>query len=271
SAAEAAILQEIELLPSATVTEEPGVPVGPEFAADVLASPFHFFTSASADANLDVWATSSTDSHPRFMVDQDGHGGLAITWSDPGSPASAGAVAAPAAIQQSQLMSTVSALEFYAGLTPITATGSLAAPVAGSASDRTTSDVLAASPLSFEPNVGQTDSRVHFLARGAGYTLFLTPTEAVLSLQRLSNSPTGVAGPGESAVIRMDLVGGNPNAAVVSQDEQPGRVNYYVGNDPSQWHTDVATYGRVAYQGVYPGVNLVYYSNAQNNLEYDFV
>ena len=38
-------------------------------------------------------------------------------------------------------------------------------------------------PLSFEPNQGQTDSRVKFLSRGSGYTLFLTGDEAVLSLR----------------------------------------------------------------------------------------
>src|SRR5436190_528045 len=37
-------------------------------------------------------------------------------------------------------------------------------------------------PLYFEANQGQTDPQVQFLARGAGSTLFLTPTEAVLSL-----------------------------------------------------------------------------------------
>src|SRR5215468_5541442 len=37
-------------------------------------------------------------------------------------------------------------------------------------------------PLSFERNQGQTDTEVKFLSRGKGYTLFLTPTEAVLSM-----------------------------------------------------------------------------------------
>ena len=43
-------------------------------------------------------------------------------------------------------------------------------------------------PLSFEANQGQTDSRVDFLARGSGYSLFLSPTEAVLALRK----PVGV-------------------------------------------------------------------------------
>jgi hypothetical protein len=37
-------------------------------------------------------------------------------------------------------------------------------------------------PMRFEENRGQTDPRVQFLARGAGYSLFLTSSEAVLAL-----------------------------------------------------------------------------------------
>src|SRR5439155_5460473 len=42
---------------------------------------------------------------------------------------------------------------------------------------------LYALPMQFEPNAGQTDEPVLFLSRGRGYTLFLTPTQAVLSLR----------------------------------------------------------------------------------------
>ena len=38
-------------------------------------------------------------------------------------------------------------------------------------------------PMFFEPNQGQTAPQVKFLARGAGYGLFLTADEAVLELQ----------------------------------------------------------------------------------------
>src|SRR5262245_62686612 len=38
-------------------------------------------------------------------------------------------------------------------------------------------------PINFEANRGQTDDRVKFVARGSGYTLFLTPGEAVLKLR----------------------------------------------------------------------------------------
>jgi hypothetical protein len=112
-------------------------------------------------------------------------------------------------------------------------------------------------PLSFEANDGQTDSQVKFLARGSGYTLFLTGTEAVLSTNH-----------GRRA--RMALVGANPNAPSSGVDELPGRSSYFIGNDPKKWRSNVPSYAKVKYENVYPGVDLVYYGN-RGQLEYDFV
>jgi hypothetical protein len=72
------------------------------------------------------------------------------------------------------------------------------------------------------------------------------------------------------AVVRMQLLGANPAPQVVGLEELPGRSNYFIGNDPKKWRTNVPTYARVKYANVYPGVDLVYYGN-QGQLEYDFV
>src|SRR5207249_3327237 len=71
-------------------------------------------------------------------------------------------------------------------------------------------------------------------------------------------------------MIRLQVLGGDPNAPAAGLDQLPGRTNYLLGNDPAQWHTDVANYGRVRYTGVYAGIDLIYHGN-QRNLEYDFV
>ena len=68
----------------------------------------------------------------------------------------------------------------------------------------------------------------------------------------------------------MKLVHANPKAEVVGQDELPGKSNYFIGNDPKKWHTDVPQFAKVRYENVYPGVDLVYYGN-HRELEYDFV
>jgi hypothetical protein len=83
-------------------------------------------------------------------------------------------------------------------------------------------------PLSFEANQGQADARVKFLSRGAGYTLFLTSEEAVLSLRKGTEKSEAEIRPlsvlnvrkptardeqrTANAVLRMQIVGANPNA-----------------------------------------------------------
>ena len=71
-------------------------------------------------------------------------------------------------------------------------------------------------------------------------------------------------------VLRMKLVGANEHAKVTGLGRLTGKSNYFVGNDPKKWRTNVANYSRVKYQDVYPGIDLVYYGN-QGHLEYDFV
>jgi len=138
-------------------------------------------------------------------------------------------------------------------------------------------------PLSFEENQGQTAREVRYVSHGSGYELFLTPQEAVLALQPnvphdlspLHRTATLRASrkarrAGQVTAIRMRLEGANPDAQIAGMDQLPGRTNYFIGNDPKNWHTDVPSYGRVKYAGVYPGVDLVFYGN-QRRLEYDFV
>jgi uncharacterized repeat protein (TIGR01451 family) len=71
-------------------------------------------------------------------------------------------------------------------------------------------------------------------------------------------------------VLTMHVIGANQQAHVTGLDKQEAQSNYFIGNDPAQWHKNVANYEKVRYAGIYPGVDLVYYGN-QKQLEYDFV
>jgi hypothetical protein len=156
-------------------------------------------------------------------------------------------------------------------------------------------------PLSFEANLGQADAGVKFLSRGRGYGLFLTSSEAVLELRKPSvvsgqlsvgtkqnpgvrtQAPDGKRGRRtnfriencqskiENQVVRLRLVGAKPHAAVTGSEELPGKANYFIGNDPKKWRTNVPTYEKVRYHNVYPGVDLEYYGNQGGQLEYDFI
>jgi hypothetical protein len=143
-------------------------------------------------------------------------------------------------------------------------------------------------PISFEPNVGQVTGGsgardVKFLSRGNGYTLFLDPSESIVRLHRAATpahkqasvkqlaarQPKGGAN-SASEIVDMKLVGARPAPRAVGLDQLPGRVNYFHGSDPKNWHADIPTYAKVKLEQVYPGIDLVYYGN-QQQLEYDFV
>ncbi len=117
-------------------------------------------------------------------------------------------------------------------------------------------------PMNFTLNQGQNDSRVKFTARGRGYSLFLTSTEAVLSLQRANSLG--------STALRMRLFQANDNPAISGLDPLPMVSNYYLGNDPSKFRENVPHFAKVKYAQVYPGIDVVYYGK-QQELEYDFI
>jgi photosystem II stability/assembly factor-like uncharacterized protein len=135
-------------------------------------------------------------------------------------------------------------------------------------------------PISFEANQGQFDSRVKFVSRGNGCTMFLTANEAVFQLRVGTETnkrdshliETGNLNPAipdsQLAILKMKLVGASAAPVAQGMNELPGKVNYFVGNDSKKWRTGVATYGKALFKQVYPGIDLVYYGN-RRELEYD--
>ena len=111
-------------------------------------------------------------------------------------------------------------------------------------------------PLYFETNQGQSDSQVKFISRGHKYQMLFTPQDITLALKE--------------SVLKMDFVGGDNSASVIGLEEQIGKSNYFVGNDPSRWIKDVAHFAKVKYEEIYPGIDLVFYGN-QQQLEYDLI
>ncbi len=154
----------------------------------------------------------------------------------------------------------------------------------------TTPQLLAsfgALPLAFEQNQGQTDPHVDFLARTSAYTLFLTKHEAVFSfrpkpsesaanargrspefrVRHQANSPDSQK---DSGAVRMHLAGANTEAQVTAAGRLPGISNYFLGNNPANWRTNVPQFSRIAYKNVYPGVDLAFYG-VQSKMEFDFI
>jgi uncharacterized protein (TIGR03437 family) len=136
-------------------------------------------------------------------------------------------------------------------------------------------------PLAFERNAGQTDPQVKYLTRGHGGTVWLTEQGPVLAVIERSaetsrDTSSRITGPrtartkAKTAVLRMRFDGGKRTPKIEGVSQTGGVTNYFIGNDPAKWRTDVPQFQQVRYRDVYPGIDVVFYGN-DRNLEYDFV
>lgn len=114
------------------------------------------------------------------------------------------------------------------------------------------------SAMRFERNQGQYADAFDFIARGAGYTMFIQPAGALMSVG------------GGKAAIGMTLLGAHVDARAVTSEPTGVLVNYYVGRDRSRWRHDVPSYRRVRYAGVYDDIDVEYHGLG-GKLEYDFI
>jgi uncharacterized protein (TIGR03437 family) len=122
-------------------------------------------------------------------------------------------------------------------------------------------------PLSFEINQGQTDPQVKFLSRGAGYSFFLTPTEAVLRVNKHAAQKSSES-KNSTDIVRMKIEGGNQAPQISGADAVATKSNYLRGDNariPAVEH-----FSKVKYRDVYPGIDLVWYGN-QQQLEHDWI
>jgi hypothetical protein len=131
-------------------------------------------------------------------------------------------------------------------------------------------------PLFFEPQESVPGEASGFLARGQNYQFSITPTEAQIVLSKFDSEQNELIGHASritrhaSRTVEMQLLGANPYAPIHGDGILAGKMNYLIGNNPSEWRTDLPIFSKVQVDDVYPGVNLIYYGN-QQQLEYDFV
>jgi len=120
-------------------------------------------------------------------------------------------------------------------------------------------------PVIFEPNVGQADAHVKFLSRARDGVLFIASDEAVLAVSSPMVVPirgartARVAPPKQTGgVLTMRLVGANPDARLEGRGKASARINYFIGRDPSRWHTNIPTVNEVVAHEAWPGIDVSY-------------
>ncbi len=163
-------------------------------------------------------------------------------------------------------------------------------------------------PLSFTKNMGQWDDRVLFRANAGGATMWFTKEGVTYQFTRridrdtnaLSGHPRADGDPGsvgvaprgypsegnhmglplqnpddrdsvEQLVLTAKFLGANPNPEVIAEGQMEYKCNYFLGNDPANWHTDVPNYEAITLIDIYPGIDLKYSGAGNGQTKYEFI
>ena len=110
---------------------------------------------------------------------------------------------------------------------------------------------FASLPLSFVENRGQWESAARFVARRGGLVARLEPDAMVVQLESRAQDES-VRG----AVVRMAFENGADHVSMIGEKRQPGHYNFFLGDEPSRWRTEVSTFASVIYRDLYDGVDL---------------
>jgi len=112
-------------------------------------------------------------------------------------------------------------------------------------------------PLYFISNEGQIDARVAYYAKGSGYTIFFTKDEAVFAFH-------------DELILRLRYLGANSKVMLRGTKVADAKVNYYLGNDPERWKSNIPTFSEITYKEIYPGIDLIYKEH-NGRLKYEFI
>ncbi len=143
---------------------------------------------------------------------------------------------------------------------------------------------LSSVSLAFTENKGQWPDSVIYRANAGRATMWFTPNGAYYQFNRRVASSTRPAVPSaadivdplhppdktETMMIKASFVGCNPKPKLDGENPLEYKCNYFIGNDQSQWRTDVPNYSCVSYKNIYSGIDLKYYGDGRQ-MEYDFI
>ncbi len=145
-----------------------------------------------------------------------------------------------------------------------------------------TSELLSGMGIYFESNLGQFHPDALFKVHGTGITAFLTRTGSAFVLAEAIEDEADpldpmarfeAPEPVERAMhaVFLNFTDGNPDSIALAKDPLQGISNYFIGNDPTQWVTNVPHAARVVLLDVWPGIDIEWYGQEGKGLKFDAI
>ncbi len=129
----------------------------------------------------------------------------------------------------------------------------------------------------FVANAGQWPDRVRFGSRIQGLDMWIADRTITFDLHTTSRGgQSGTTRPGgrddgsdhtvrrTGHILRMEFAGASPGASATGMHPQPGRYNFFIGNDPARWAAEVPLFSQTRINGIYEGVDaLLFYDQGK--------
>lgn len=122
--------------------------------------------------------------------------------------------------------------------------------------------------LSFIENRGQLDEEVAYYTQGRDTSVYFRPGGVSFAPASGNGASSGPAAAPRAAALHVDFVGARP-VSPVGERRAPGVVSSFLG-PRQQWKTGLATYAKVVYRDLWPGVDAIY-GGTERQLKYSFV
>lgn len=123
-------------------------------------------------------------------------------------------------------------------------------------------------PVTFVPNVGQFDSTIAVVAEGNDGDVLSSNYGAVFQLEGDDTiRPISPDNTNFNEKLCLQFMNANLNPEVSFEDPVAWKSNYFIGNDPENWHTDVPNYRAARLHDVYPGIDMMFRGN-DRDIEY---
>jgi hypothetical protein len=137
----------------------------------------------------------------------------------------------------------------------------LAAPAhGGKAPPVPLADKLVGLPLDFVENRGQWSPELKFVGRKGSMAAGFEKNAVSLRVNAHERS----------AALRLVFENASPAADLIGEHKRAGTYNYFIGNDPERWQSNVAAFASVLYRGVYEGID-IRVREENGRFEYDVI
>ncbi|TAE01802.1 MAG: PKD domain-containing protein, partial [Bacteroidetes bacterium] len=132
----------------------------------------------------------------------------------------------------------------------------------------------------FVPNKNQWESDIRYrLGIPSGYLYLKNQSLQYLfvDLQKLSDIKHGRIQDSKARQeegiaahsVLINFLESNPNPVILEENPNQDLQNFFLGNDPNFWASNVQSFGKIIYQEMYEGIDFMF-SSQKNNLKYEF-